>query len=225
MLLLSGAEPPESTVEPAVLGTTIVPPVTPSSTALIPPPTIPTTSSLPTEDLLLTGTGTDSTSLSSPKPPSKTSPKAARRSTSSAGGAPRIRTLEEQIAYHRASWECCWNWPGPKVGGLCAFGDCVATDVNGNTVYVYTTPARILELTDTHIRLRSVATMWKSAQRKGRGDKTEVYWTNEREPYSLIVGREFYLPLTAIWPLYHDEVISDDGKTVTTVKMPHPSEQ
>lgn len=138
----------------------------------------------------------------------------------------------ERIKHQRDSWECCWGWPGPKVGGLISFLTCSLTPLTpgmtntvGASSYVYMTPARVLELTDTTVRVRSVATMWKQIQIKPARGKP--YWgaSNEREPYELLCGKEFIAHLYDIWPCYHDETISEDGINVVTIKVPHPSQQ
>lgn len=54
----------------------------------------------------------------------------------------RAERIEDQIN----DWQVCWDWKGPEVGGLITFANLIACDTNGQTYYVYTERAQVLEL-------------------------------------------------------------------------------
>ena len=89
----------------------------------------------------------------------------------------------EAIEHHKHLWQICWNWPGPKVGELAEFHNCIERDVDGNTHYVCMVLVRVLKVDDENATVL-----------------VEVDDPSPVETIKALKGIKFRLSYLGIWP-------------------------
>lgn len=109
--------------------------------------------------------------------------------------------LAELDAEQRESWDLCWDWSGPKVGGLCSFQNPIADDINGVSCYVAGAPAIVISIDGPIFTVEHVGAVPETMATEGQ----------------VLTGRLFKLRAAEIWPYINGELIEDPAQLSTEI--------